>query len=386
LNAWDLAGDSADGSVLFDGADKYQAIAANPSPAAEDKAQLAAELKKHIIFNDHDNPSERTALDSMISRMMDSATAREIAVKFIEADAKATISLEERPNSTVVTVDGKKTIWGSRGYTSYRKNPPAVVLNKFYMQYDSDFGISVLAHEMLGHAFERQRAGDALKEIRYYNQDEEENARLVGWLVATELAVKPEDEIWSYMQNPDESMAAIKFWAPDYAITLTSEEMKNPVPVYKKRLAKVEKSLATLSKVAERDKLLIKSVDHFVNEHKMDPASFRTIRSDIENDINDLPREQKTLTAVRDALRRNLTDFSTSDGKIFLKQLTKAANSDYFKNKDAMIIERRKRLEGLLLGKTQASFRTPPETGQITWDQFSDLIKKDGKCALGRGK
>ena len=372
---------SEEGSVMFDGAGRY-AKAASPRATAQDKAQLLAEFKKHVVIDDHGVPAERAALDSMLARMMESPTAREIAVKFINEGARVAVSLEEIPGSTVVTVDGKKTFWGTRGYTLVNKDPPPVVMNKLYMHYDRDFGTGGLAHEMLGHAFESQRVSGDLGDVYRYNWDEEENARLIGWLVRTELDIKPEDEVWAYMQNPEDNMEALKMVAPAYSLKLTSSEMKDPVPVYKKRLDDADKALKRLIQRTKNCGNWSKVIDHFVNKHKMDPASFRTIRDDISNVLKDLPAGQENLKEIKEALQERLTYFSGAKGKNFLSKLAKESDNDYFKQKDAVIMERRERLSGLLLGKTQESFKTPPALGQITWDQLVELWESDRKSCL----
>ena len=385
LRAGDLDADSAENAAFFDGAAKYRAEAANPSPAAEDKARLVAEFKKQIIFNDHGNPAERAALESMISRMMDSPTAREIAVKFIKEDAKVAFSFEDIPGSTVVTVDGRKNIWGTRGYTSVNKNPPAVVMNKLYMQEGMSAGEGTLAHEMLGHAFEKNLAGD-LESVYKYNTDEEENARLIGWLVATELNAAPEEETWAYIQNPDKDREYIKMMSPYYSLTLTSSEMKDPVTFYKKRLADADKALKRLPKSIKNNREWGEIVNHFVNKHTMDPASFQTIREDIDNSLKYIPVAQKNLEKIKEALQERITYFAGKEGKAFLRKLAIDSDNEYFKQKDAVILERRERLAGLLRGKTQESFKTPPAVGQVTWDQLAELWENDKKTCPSAGE
>ena len=176
----DLEGSAEEGSVLFDGANPY-ARAVSPQATAQDKEDLLAEFKKHVIMDDHGVPAERTAMDAMLARMMESPTAREVAAKFIKADAKVKFSLEEMPGSAVETREGKKTIVGFRGHTLINDNPPSVVLNKLYMQPGVDGAEGTLAHEMLGHALERQLYGGGDDVIYQYNETEEENARLIGW-------------------------------------------------------------------------------------------------------------------------------------------------------------------------------------------------------------
>ena len=378
--------DAEQGSSMFDGMGRYSAAAA-PAATVEDRAKLLAAFKKQIVINDHGIPAERAALDSMLARMMESPTAREVAAKFIKENAKVEITLENIPGSTIATVDGKKTLWGPRGMTETTKIPPRVVLNKFYMQYEKDFGVGTLAHETLGHAFEAQRAGDALGGgIYLYNTDDEENARMIGWLVRTELEVKPESEIWGYMQDPEANRESLKMASAYYAVTITSEEMKDPVPVYEKRLIDADKELAKLNGKTEKYETWKKIVAHFTDVHKMDPASFRSRLDDIDNALKSIPATQKNLAAIKTALQGWLAFFPTADGKLYLGTLARESDNAYFKKKDAVILERRERLSGLLLGKPQET-APPPPAGQITWEQLSELLKKDKEsCFFGGPK
>ncbi len=377
LRAGTLEADSAKNTVLFDGAARHRAKAGIPSPAAEDKERLASEFKKQLIINDHGNPAERASIDSMISRMMESATAREIAAQFIKEGAKASVSFEEMPGSTVVTEEGGKTFWGPRGGTYLDDVPPRVELNKLFLQYDGDTGIGTLAHELLGHALERQRGGGALRSVQYYNKDEEENARLVGWLVRTELGVRPADEIWAYLQNPDDYIESLKMQSPDYSTTLTSGEMRAPAPVYEKRLADADKLLERLSAIPGSCAIWSELIDHLVNKHEMASASFQTVRDEMDNTLRSIPAQQKRVEEIKDGLKRRLDYFTSPAGKKFLGELAKAPDNDYFKRKDAVIKERRARLENLLLGVTQESVKVPPLAGQVTWEELGELRKKE---------
>ncbi len=379
-----LDADSAESSVLFDGAAESRAKAVAPSPAGADRERLEAEFRKQIVIDDHGDPAERKALDSMISRLLESASARELAAKFIKEDAKIELSFEDIPGSVVATVEGRKTIWGTRGFTETTKNPPRVVLNKFFMQYERDFGVGTLAHETLGHAFEAQRAGGDLGGIYLFNTDEEESARLVGWLVRTELEVKPEAEIWNYLQSPEENRESLKMGSVYYALTLTSAEMKDPVPAYEKRISDADKALAQLNGRTENYEGWNRIVDHLVNKHKMDAASFQSRRDDIANALKAIPAGKERLSDIKAALRGRLAYFSTGEGKLYLDRLAKEADNDYFRQKDAVILERRERLSGLLLGTAPDTSPPPPLAGQITWQQLSELAKKDkDSCPFG---
>ena len=372
--------ETSEGSAMFDGASSYK-TAVSPSATAEDKAQLLAEFKKHVELIDHGVPAERAALNSMLARMMESPTARGIAARFIQNNAKVKLTFEDMPGSTVVTVDGKKAVWGMRGKTEVEKEPPCVVINKLYMQDGVQPAYGTLAHEMLGHALEKQLAGD-LTRVYIYNTDEEENARLIGWLVTAELGLKPDEETWAYMQNPDENRDYIKLMSPYYSLTLTSDEMKDPAPLYRKRIADADRALIRIPKTSQNRRNWAKVIDHFAAKHHMDPASFQNIREDIANGLKYAPVSEANLTNIKAALQERLTFFGTDKGKDFLKKLAETADSGYFRQKDAVILERRERLAGRLAGKTPDSFRPPPSVGQITMEQLTKLWEADKKnCA-----
>jgi hypothetical protein len=376
LKAENLDGESAANAVLFDGAAKYQVKAPASVPAEKNKALLAEELGKRVTLDDHGSPAEKAALESMILRMMDSPTARETAEEFIKEGAGAAISFEELPG-VPATVNGQKIIMGARGQTWYQENPPRVVLNKNFMLYETEAGIGTLAHEMFGHVLEKKLAGTP---DYIYNGDEEENARLIGWLVDTELGVRPMDAIWEYVQNPEEFTESLNIMSADYAITLTSREMKDPAPVYTRRLAAVEK---TWKKAGEKEKmygLYPRWIAHFVTSHAMDPGSFSTVMDEVDGKADSLPGIRANLTEVKAVLSGKLAYFASGEGKAFLNKLAREADSDYFKQKDALVRERRKRLERLLSGKTQAGSRPPPAAGQISYDEFKELVKKDLNC------
>ncbi|MFA6434959.1 MAG: hypothetical protein WCW52_09720 [Elusimicrobiales bacterium] len=384
LMAEGLDADSAAGGAMFDGTPKYLAkVAAKPFPPAADKKMLATQLRMHMTLEDHGNPEEKAALEAVILRMMDSPTARELAVKFANENARAVVSFSEIPGSTVVMVDGKETLWGTHGFTLLDRTPPVVKINKYYMQHDKDLAVRVLAHEMMGHALEKKRTEGGLGDDRMLNVDEEESARLIGWLVGAELYVKPEDEVWTYLDNPEEWREASKMWSIDYSLTLTTPEMKNPVPVYKARLAAAFKASQQLQQQNEARKTFDRWIDHFITVHKMTPDSFRALRESFDNFVKDLPRVQKLHEDIQAALQNMLTSISSDDGKRFLSELAKDAENPYFTRKDAAITQRRVKLEGLMMRKQNSVANPPPVNGQLSFDDLNRLIENEDKCPFG---
>ncbi|MFA6433279.1 MAG: hypothetical protein WCW52_01145 [Elusimicrobiales bacterium] len=382
LKAEDLAADSSASGAPFDGTRSYPSKAISASPAPEDKTRVENEFKKHITINDHGLPAERAALGAMLSRMMDSATAREMTLQFIKAGATAEISFEEMPNSVIATVAGKKTVSGALGYT-ITTDRPSVKLNKLFMQYDRDKGSRVLTHEILGHVLERKQAG-ALRDVYGYNENEEENSKLIGWLVQIELGDRPEEEVWEYARHPGDYGKLIKMRSAAYSLTLTGDEMKDPVPVYQERLAEADLELLQLRKDVEKGGEWEKQLDHFVRVHGMDPAAFGLLGEEMDGYLKDIPKRQKDLLEIKAALSEQITYFLSAEGRVLLDDLSKAADSDYFRQKDAAILKRRKQLETLLSAKMQAAPIRPHPVGRLTWDQFKELLEKDKKeCPYG---
>ena len=93
--------DAVEGATIFDGAGKYARQTSVSKPAEPGKAELLKELKQRVEIDDRGVPAERAALNSMLSTMMDSPSARELAGQFIAEDARATLSFEEIPGTQI---------------------------------------------------------------------------------------------------------------------------------------------------------------------------------------------------------------------------------------------------------------------------------------------
>jgi hypothetical protein len=317
----------------------------------------------------------------MISRMLDSPTASEAAAEFIKAGARAELSYEDLP-CTPVTVNGKKTFWGTSGSTLIDKKPPVVMLNKFFMHDSADEGIGTLAHEMLGHVLERKLIGP-LCDLAL---NDEENAHLIGWLARTELGVTPEDDLLAYVENPGDYIGSMIMSDASNAKLLTTAEMKNPAPVYLRRIKDADRILKQLQENAGMYRQFGKNIDHFITAHKMPPGPFRTIKEELANRLNDLPANQKDLARIKGTLQDRLIYFLDKDGRQFLMRLAKQADNNYFKHQDSVVRERRMKLEGLLRGRLRTGLNPPPAEEQLSFDQLKELIAKDSECPFGSVK
>ncbi|KAF0126647.1 MAG: hypothetical protein FD189_884 [Elusimicrobia bacterium] len=371
-------------SRLFDGAGTYAGATASPSAGAMDAETLKAELKKRITFDDHGSARERAGYEALLSRLLESPTARAEAEKFIQADLRIAFAFEEMDGTTIATVEGRKTVWGPRGVTYTSRVPPGVALNKAFLDHEQDVGVGTFAHETFGHAVSASSlSGDDAAANRYI-VTEEENARLIGWLVRTELSVPPEDETWNYVANPEGSMRGLAMAHPYYSLQLTTDELRDPLSVYRERLVQAEELLASIPGRERNIEKWGRIVDHFINAHKMDQSSFRNIRDSLENSRKALPNTRKTYTDIRDILAQRIAYFSSEKGRAALELLRKSADAPFVAERDAAILANRQKLKDLLAGKTPESTRPPPMAGQVTWDQLRELLQADQKhCEFG---
>ncbi|OIO03597.1 MAG: hypothetical protein COX65_06955 [Elusimicrobia bacterium CG_4_10_14_0_2_um_filter_56_8] len=374
-----------EGSVFFDGGGRY-ARAASENPAPEDRAALLAELKKHITIDDHGNPAERAELNSMLAKLMESKTARELSVEFIREDAKIDLSFEEIPSTIIYTIDGKKTFGTSGGHTHTTENPPSVHMNKAYMEARKRGAPETLAHEMLGHALERKKAEKAGVEDMYlYDENEEANAGLIGWTVGAELGNK-QDGGWGpiYVSNPADYHRRLKTNLPYYAGTLSTEEMEDPLSAYTKRLAEVEKLLLNIPIRQERYMILMKVSYHLPEPpHNLEDSAFLTVREGITASRNALPGTEHNLNNIKTYLNSLIKDYSGERSAAKKKDLADKSKSDYFKKKQETMDERRRQLTGLMLSNPGTNDDPPKRPGQFSWAQLqkmTDTHKMSATC------
>ena len=377
-------GQEQQGSELFDGSSRYKALPAGSPSATLSPEALKEELRDRIAFNDHGSAKERAGYERMLTRLMESPTARREAEEFVKGDFHITFSFVEMPSSMVATVNGKKEVWGDRGVTYTNRVPPEIRVNALFLDYDRDRGVETFAHETFGHAVSASTLKGEDRAINSFAVTEEENARIIGWLVGAELGSSTEQEVWNYAANPGETLRDLAMAHPVYAIKLTTQEMADPLPVYRERLAKAEELLQTIPGREKRLATWDKAVRHFVAEHKMEESSFRNVRDILENSHKSLPDFRATLLKIKDALNSRIAYFSSQEGQAGLAILKKGASAEFLRERDEEILAYRRKLEGLLDGKTPQSSQPPPQAGQLTWDQFKELLKKDAaSCEFG---
>jgi len=379
-SAQGLEGESGEAASFFDGAGKYTGTAA-AGASAQDKARLLAALKTRVTINDRGVPAEGTALNSMLSRILDTPTGRELAAKFIQEDAKATISFDSIPGTKIFTLNGKKTFWASGGNAHARNNPPLVHMNSGYLEANQEDAPGTLAHELFGHVLEGKRSERyGVEDIYNYNENEEANACLVGWTVSAELGNKMTDHYaWVYMRNPAEYQKQLKSNMASYNRMLTAEQMKDPLPVYQARRLEVDKLLLRLPGRKDNITFWQKVIDHLVTLHKMIADSFRSVKEAMDASLASIPADMERLTDIKDYLNELIDSCSGDKSAVWLATLKNKSDNAYFKEQEKVMAERQKILAGLMLGRSEKGEQTPPPNGQATWDDVQAMWDKDRK-------
>ena len=369
-----LEEETSSNSEFFDGTGRY-AKATSETPAAEDKARLLADLKARVDIQG--TPEERAALDAILTRMMDSRTARQLAVQFINEDARTKLSFEVNPRTKIFVVDGRKEFRTSGGNTDPWKDPPEVHLNKAYMEASTERAPGTLAHEMLGHALESKRAKRYGVEDTYLSDENEEaNAGLIGWTVDAELGNRVENGwAWVYMDSPAKYHKQLKMNLPYYAGTLSNAEMKSPLTAFQARLSEVNKLLARLPLRRDRYDLLLKVVGHLPEPpHKMDPGSLLTVQEEINASRETLPGTEQNFNDIKKYLERLLASYAGPMGEKRVQEMAEKSKSEYFKEKQKAMQERQELLSGYMLAKPRSEHQKPPSrSGQVTWDQLENI-------------
>lgn len=382
--AQDLEADSAAAGELFDGQGRYTGTAAEAGASEEGKTKLLAALETRVAFKGR-SPGEAQELKGILSRVLDSPTGRQLAVEFLQEGARAEISFDIIPDTRIFEIDGRKTFWTSGGHTHTDRNPPQVHLNEAYRQAKQDDAPATLAHELFGHTLERKRAERyGVQNTYLFNQNEEANAGLVGWTVGAELGNKIDNGwAWIYMANPEDYHRRLKSTLAYYAGTLSTEEMKDPLPVYQERLANTEALLLRLPVKKEQNEAWQRIISHLVAVHKMVEEAFRSLRDGIKAVIDSIPGDERRLQDIRDYLKKLIDKVSGAGGPAWAEQLRRDSENEYFRERARVMDERADALGKLMLGKTPEGEQPPPPAGQYTWPQLKDMWKAEQASSCG---
>jgi len=385
LSAAGLESDAIAAGELFDGEGRYTGTAAAAGNSAEGKSRLLAALKTRLVIQDRGVPAEGERLNALLSRVLDTPTGRQLAVEFLQEGARAEISFDVIPDTQVLEINGKKTFWTSGGHAHTSTNPPQVHLNEAYLQAKQEDAPVTLAHELFGHTLERKRAERyGVQDSYIFHQNEEANAGLVGWTVGAELGNKIDNGwAWIYMANPEDYHKRLKTNLAYYAGTLSTEEMQDPLPVYRERLAGADALLLRLPVKKEQNETWLKIIDHLIKLHKMVEEAFKSLVEEIKGVIASIPGSEARLGEIRAYLLQLIDKCAGASGQAWAASLKRESENEYFRERARVMDERAKALGTMMLGKTWESEQPPPRAGQVTWPQLKQLWKDEQASNCG---
>lgn len=377
------------GDVQFDGAHPHPAAAAAaagaPGGAAPDQdADLLNRLFENVTVRPDADPRAAPALREAFATLLKSRTGRELVKDFVAEGAAASVGFETMDGAGVVEENGVLVTRGSGGYTQPDVDPPLVTLNRAFLDADAGFRrvelARVLAHEMLGHALEAQRvqsAGLAADALSYYRGDEG-NASMIGWLVQTELGGRLINwSMWKYLEEPEHFYKGLELLEPDYALSLSPEQMSDPLPVWNGRLDRIPGERASLDdyeRDLRRGQLIIR---HFIADHGIAQSRFKNLSDDFSYEIGTgIPDNRKRLDKIEKVLRSTIRYSSTPEGRNLLANMRAAAGSAYVAGIEDRMDARAGRLRAEI-GNRQRETAAPPDPNQITWDQLHQMWRDD---------
>lgn len=388
----------APGEVQFDGARVHAgAVADAPAaatPASPQDAALLDSLLMRVQLRADSNPAAGDALRDALAAIIRTKTGGDLARAFVAENARASVGFGEVDGSSVVVENGIRVMNGSGGYTQTEKVPPSVVLNRDYLDTDPNYRrveiARVLAHEMLGHGFERQRveASGLSTDALYYYRADEGNASMVGWLVQAELGGKLiNGNMWNYLSTPEKFYQEIELQTPYYATTLSAAQMLDPLPVWRDRLGRLGEERASFDEDEKAEKHWKLVIQHFVVSYGIDASRFSNLSQDIDYMLATyLPAARARLTETDADLRATIARATGPEGAKLLDEMRAAGASDYVASMERRMDSNAARLRAEV-GDKQPETAAPPDPRQITWAQLAQMWADEppsAKAGLGQ--
>lgn len=352
-------------------------------PGAADVDALLGRLLTRVQLDDHGDPRQGAGLRAGLRNMLLSQTGREMAEQFIAEGATAKLSFEAIPGSRVVEENGRRVLQSSGGHALTHLRPVQVVLNRDYLDTDPDYQrvnvAGTLAHELFGHAFERQRADRARVTDSLMNyRGDEAGSGLLGWLVQLELGGPADDgHMWSYAQDPERYHKELQTNLPYYATTFSPAEMPNPADTLAARRGQVEEE-------RRRARMLVASTlrwrpvaRHFIDAHGMAEPPFGTVFETLRNYEVWLASHETNLTEIGEHMDRTRAWWTgTPEGRAARDRVVNESRRPYFQQMETRLRERRERLNGLLQGRRPEP-STPPIPGHVQLPELYRMYDED---------
>lgn len=343
-------------------------------------------LLQRVTLDNRGSVDEKAALEAVMRSMLKSPTARKYAEQLIEEGVDAVVRFSEVEGSKVYEFDGRKIFYAPRAFTDWKDGKVEVRLNRDYLDSDPDYfredAPPTLAHELLGHGLWYGRmAKSGLQELFHIHENNETNAKLVGWLAAWELNKRFHDTFaWDYLADPARYLQGLKIRQPYYSVTYTTEQMADPVAALKARLAAAKDARSSYEQALANIASWAPIIDHFVAHHGVPAARFARLREDIEQRRGAYEGELANLAAIENAVTATI-DYYQGPGAAALAVLASAGSYPQLARLqdevDQMTAELRAAVSAQPARAPLPALPWPQD--QIDWDGLRAMFQKDSK-------
>ncbi len=317
-----------------------------------DSAVLQAQFLQRLKFIG--GKKEKEAITEAVESILKTKTGRALAEQFVKEGATAEVTMAAIGDGKAIEEKGKKVLSGIAGTTDPSEKPPKITLSIAYFDTDADFRrvamAGTLAHELFGHAFERQRADKVgfSSEVLHHYRGDELGSRLVDWMVQTELEGKVVDADPSgYLEDPEGYYRGLLTVSPYYAITLSPKEMKNPVTTLRARRAMIVSETKGNAADLKDMQGWAPIIAHFVSAHKIAKTRFKTVEKSIEAFLDYEKDRAKTLGEIKDILDNHIAYWTSPEGAKDKALLIASADDPYMKGREEAAAARAKELRKL---------------------------------------
>lgn len=344
-------------------------------------------LMKQVRMDDRGSAREREGLERTVRRMLESPTARKYAQQFVDAGIPGVIKFDEVEGSKVYEFERRRIFYAPRAFTDWKDGVAVVRLNRDYLDSDEEYFFEdappTLAHELLGHGLWYGRmAKDNLQEGFHVHENNETNAKLVGWLASWELNRRHHDTYaYEYLQDPVAYLRNLKLRQPYYALTYANGELADPLAALRARLAKLPGLRASYEQGLANVRSWPPIVDHFIGHHGIPESRFAKLREDLVQREAALNGELATLASIEQNVQATIDYYESETGKPGLQYLKFMGSYPQFAalqaDVDAMTAELREKMTNEQPRPGPAPLPWPED--QITWAEFQEMFQRDAR-------
>lgn len=337
---------------------------------------------------DEGDPVRVKFLEDSFAAMLESPSARAMAERFAVDGPTVTVRWGRLDSSSLEYEGVKPVISGLAAFTVYSATGDAVSINERLLKAATPRQLAQdLAHEILGHCYERALADRAGVGYAYaVTRDNETAASLLGWLTASELGEKQRDDSpFSYLSDPAAYYGERIYRGADYAAGLTAAELPRARQIYDQRVQLLEARASAWKDEITLDERQLSWIEHFVREHGWPKEPFSLLSAELSHEKDEEAPRSRDLSLRVAATVKDLAQ-ALAESAEDRRTLASAARHKLLKRWARQVKERTAALRARFAAaqETQPALQTRP-SGQITQAQLLEMIDADMKFHEGQG-